>query len=198
MGPSANTMKHKFVFIGISNGFVELVPCMFNYSSHIFVYRSMQNRCYFGQYFFHSADMIRIWIYFSSYPHLSSDGLSYDWYFKTNLLQLPYFCRIQVRYGSRWGPHHPNEVQVTKPVEILLKPGENIIQLKSSFGWIVNGAQVNTTHMLYSWIGSSTGGAWDVDRHGNKIVYLKGSTYDFYQYGILVSQITAVFDSCDF
>ena len=105
--------------------------------------------------------------------------------------------RIQIRYGSRWGPRHPSANLDTTPVEIFLKPGESITHLNANFGSALNGVQVNTTYMLYSWIGGTAAGMTS-GRHGHKVIYFKGFTLVFYQYGTVVSQLNVVFDSCDF
>ena len=105
--------------------------------------------------------------------------------------------RIQVRYGSRWGPRHPrdpNEIPDTAPVEILLGPGEYMTHMSGQFGYVIDGIQVNTNLRLYPWMGSSGTPSATV---GKEILYLKGATLNYNTYGIFVTQLMAVYDSCD-
>ena len=106
-------------------------------------------------------------------------------------------CRLQVRYGSRWGPRHPSLNLVTATEEILLSPGESITHLNAYSGSVIDGVQLNTTVMLYSWVGGNGGGV-AFGRYGNKIVYLKGGVTNFYAHGTVVGHLNGVFDSCDF
>ena len=110
----------------------------------------------------------------------------------------PFFTsRIQVRYGSRWGPRHPNEIPTTTPIEILLSPRENITQINGIFGFVIDGVQLETTSMSYSWIGSP-GPNSGFSRSGNKVIFVKGTTHNYNSYGNFVTQLTTVFDTCNF
>ena len=105
--------------------------------------------------------------------------------------------RIQVRYGSRWGPRHPsdpNEIPDTAPVEILLSPGEYMTHISGKFGYVIDGLQVSTNLKSYAWIGRSGTPTATV---GTEILYLKGATYSFRLYGIFATQLTTVYGSCD-
>ena len=106
-------------------------------------------------------------------------------------------CRVQVRYGTRWGPRHPNDTSNSEMVEILLSKGEDITHINGRFAVVIDGVQVNTSHKLYPLVGS-TGPNSASGRHGNKVIYLKGAATPFNDYGIFVSQLIAAFDSCDF
>ena len=60
-----------------------------------------------------------------------------------------------MRYGEHWAPRHPDEPIQGVLTEILLAPGEYLIQMDGKDGWIIDAIVFTSNLQTYPRVGES-------------------------------------------
>ena len=102
-------------------------------------------------------------------------------------------ARIQFRYGAHWAPTHTDEQGHYVFSEILLAPGEHLIQMDARTGWIIDA--IVFTSNLHTYTGTGTSGDLYVSVPLNGLLYFSGASKDYY--GVRPSKLAAHRAMCE-
>ena len=104
------------------------------------------------------------------------------------------FFSLQLQYGNRWGPLHPNVTYTAdRQSEFLFGPGEYISNLSIYSAIGIAGFNIETNINTYAWIGLPTTSPSSIQ--GQRMLFISGSLHEF-RGGPAVSKVKIYFDAC--
>ena len=105
--------------------------------------------------------------------------------------------RLQLRYGKRWGPVHPDQRPMNDHrlvANYSFVKGEFISSILMYSGSVIDGFKIATNVQIYPLI-LSTGGTLNLPATGQRVMFLSGKVHDNAG-DHMVSHVGIYFDSC--